>query len=658
MNRFLAFLATHAHWAWVGVLATGLAAAGLVWKIDTEWRAGQRQSLLQTDAMRSAIEIMSSTLNGNLMGSITLLGLIDKDIKQDAANGLLSIDAAISSTLAAVGSSFDADGVFVVANNGIVKTSWDKSGKSSTGLDVKFRPYFQMAMQGKVNVYAAVSMARGDRALYFTAPVYGERAKAVTGSGALVARTTLDRVDALLKGRFHAAALLSPQGVVFASNRPEWIGRLEGEATARRLKSIRDLKQFGALFDQKAPERLAVSIAQGMQVVDGVRYVVATADVDWNDPDGKWKLLVMEDLSQSVPLYSTALRAALSAILVWLMSWMLIHLIKGRFAQALAAEKLQSFAQAQERQLAFRTQLGESLVRLQQSADVESLCATFLTDAHVLFGALQGVVYAREVEDLGGVFSLKASFACDAPPPAVLREGDGLLGQCAREGQMRVSAMQPDGGWSIRSGLGHAAPGTLVMAPIVRNDIVMGLVELALFSAPESFPKDSFDELTRLLALNLQILQRAQQTRDMLANTETIRLANAAQLHLQQTLIDTIPYPVFYKDQNARFLGFNRAYEHAFAVDRADLIGKSVLDLDYLPQEDRRNFQTEDLATIASGGTICKVMPIQFADGKVHNTVYYVVGFRNEDGAPGGLVGTFSDLDAVSRVPNGVEVSA
>jgi two-component system sensor histidine kinase/response regulator len=80
---------------------------------------------------------------------------------------------------------------------------------------------------------------------------------------------------------------------------------------------------------------------------------------------------------------------------------------------------------------------------------------------------------------------------------------------------------------------------------------------------------------------------------------------------------------------------------------RSDLIGKSVMDLEYLPLSDREAYQAEDLATIASAGTVCKPMPIPFADGKLHNTLYYVAGFRNADGSPGGLVGTFSDLDAM-----------
>jgi PAS domain-containing protein len=646
MNQLAAWLSNYARWAWGAMALTGCVVAALVWTADTHFRSQQRITQLQYEARRSAIEVVGSTLNGNLMGSVTLLGLIDNDIKQDAQNGLLSVNATIDSTLMAIGAAFDAEGVLVVSSDGLVKTAWDRVGKSSTGLDVKFRPYYQMAMQGKTNVYAAISLARGERALYFAAPIYSERAKANSGVGALVARTSLERVDKLLHGRFDAALLLSPQGVVFASSQADWIGRLEGVATPQRIKAIRDLKQFGALFDKNDPERLPVAARDDLQEFDGHRYAVATAEVDWRDPAGPWKLVVLEDLAKTASMQSTALRSLGSAVLFWLLAWMAMHLFKGRHAQTMAAAQLQSLASEQERQLKFRTQLGGAMVRLQQSHSISDMCTTFLSDAHALFGTLQGVVYTRTSEDSTD-FTLQASFACDGAVSSTLQAGEGLLGQCAIERKTRVMDAVGDGYWTIRSGLGSATPGTLVMAPVIRNEHVLGLVEIALLDVPQSFPRESFEELIHLLALNLQILLRADQTRQLLEQAQAIRQTNVDQLHLQQTLIDTIPYPVFYKGADARFLGFNRAYEQAFGVERSDLIGKSVMDLDYLPLADREAYQAEDLATIAGTGAVCKPMPIPFADGLVHNTLYYVAGFRNADGSPGGLVGTFSDLDAM-----------
>ncbi|QAZ68648.1 hypothetical protein C3Y92_15990 [Solidesulfovibrio carbinolicus] len=118
----------------------------------------------------------------------------------------------------------------------------------------------------------------------------------------------------------------------------------------------------------------------------------------------------------------------------------------------------------------------------------------------------------------------------------------------------------------------------------------------------------------------------------------------ADQLAFQQALLDTIPYAVFYKGTDCRFLGFNKAYEDWFGVRRQDLIGKTVLDLDYLPAEDRAAYQAEDEAVIAGAEPVHKEMSIPLADGAVHQTLYSVTGFRLSGGASGGLIGVIVDI--------------
>lgn len=120
------------------------------------------------------------------------------------------------------------------------------------------------------------------------------------------------------------------------------------------------------------------------------------------------------------------------------------------------------------------------------------------------------------------------------------------------------------------------------------------------------------------------------------------RLGN--QLAFQQAMLNTLPYAVFYKGPDSRFLGFNKAYEDCFGVRREDLIGKRVLDLEYLPMKQRVAFQAEDEAIIASGGQAHRETAIAFADGLPHQALYSVTGFRQADGSPGGLIGVIVDI--------------
>ncbi len=118
----------------------------------------------------------------------------------------------------------------------------------------------------------------------------------------------------------------------------------------------------------------------------------------------------------------------------------------------------------------------------------------------------------------------------------------------------------------------------------------------------------------------------------------------ADQLLFVQVLIDAVPNPIFYKGPDARFLGCNRAYEAAFGTTRAFLVGKTVLDLPYLPADARVAYHDEDVLTIAEAATIHREARLPFADGREHDALYWVSGFRLANGDPGGLLGVIVDI--------------
>ncbi|KHK03707.1 response regulator [Desulfovibrio sp. TomC] len=173
--------------------------------------------------------------------------------------------------------------------------------------------------------------------------------------------------------------------------------------------------------------------------------------------------------------------------------------------------------------------------------------------------------------------------------------------------------------------------------PLGEGQACVGALEIGLLRGPSEEEERYIDKACAELALALTL---ALDVTERLAAQKAL----ADQLAFQKVLLDTIPNPVFYKGADTRFLGFNRAYEETFAVHREELVGKRVLDLKYLPEADRIAYQREDEAMIATAGSVRKGMRIPFADGEMHETLYYVAGFRRSDGSPGGLVGTFVDI--------------
>ena len=127
-------------------------------------------------------------------------------------------------------------------------------------------------------------------------------------------------------------------------------------------------------------------------------------------------------------------------------------------------------------------------------------------------------------------------------------------------------------------------------------------------------------------------------------DAEEATRALAKQAKLLQLLIDAVPIPLFYKNAQGKYQGFNKAYEEVFGVKSSDLVGLTVNDLTYLPEEDRAIYHAEDNEVIAQQKHIKREVKMPFADGKLHDTLYWVTGYTDSKNKPAGLVGSFIDI--------------
>jgi PAS domain S-box-containing protein len=156
--------------------------------------------------------------------------------------------------------------------------------------------------------------------------------------------------------------------------------------------------------------------------------------------------------------------------------------------------------------------------------------------------------------------------------------------------------------------------------------------------------RDEDGKLDSLLVTVLDITDRRE------IESELIR-----QFAFLQALIDTIPNAIFYKGEHTRFLGCNRAYEVFFGIDRHQLIGKRVLDLEYLPEDARLAYQAEDERLIAECGWTTREVQMTNANGELRDTLYSISGFLSPDGTPGGLIGIIVDISALKEAKRQAE---
>ncbi len=120
-------------------------------------------------------------------------------------------------------------------------------------------------------------------------------------------------------------------------------------------------------------------------------------------------------------------------------------------------------------------------------------------------------------------------------------------------------------------------------------------------------------------------------------------------LRFLEALVDELPTPIFAKSEDARFCLFNKAYETFFDVDRRSLLGKTVLDLDYLPEKDRIRYQSEDLQAIRDGEEFHYEIDYG-TEWEPRQTLYWSKGFRVPDTGGKGLVGTLVDVSRLRHL--------
>ncbi|MFZ2446052.1 MAG: PAS domain S-box protein [Syntrophobacteraceae bacterium] len=114
------------------------------------------------------------------------------------------------------------------------------------------------------------------------------------------------------------------------------------------------------------------------------------------------------------------------------------------------------------------------------------------------------------------------------------------------------------------------------------------------------------------------------------------------QLNFQQTMIDTIPSPIFYKDIEGTYLGCNSSFESYLGLCKADIVGKSVYDL--APRDLADIYRAADLALFQHPGVQQYESSVRYADGTLHDVIFTKGTFTDLDGKTAGLVGVMLDI--------------
>jgi HAMP domain-containing protein/CheY-like chemotaxis protein/putative methionine-R-sulfoxide reductase with GAF domain len=184
-----------------------------------------------------------------------------------------------------------------------------------------------------------------------------------------------------------------------------------------------------------------------------------------------------------------------------------------------------------------KTNLARFTGMLQGQRDLTTVGRMILSELAPLVNAQQGVIYQMETEESAGMVLLSA-FASDGGDGHLrrLRVGDGLVGQCAAEKRRMLISDLPEKTISIRSGLFEAVPRNVIVLPVLFEDRVKAVIELASLSGFTASHLAFLEQLTASIGIVLNSIEATMQTEGLLKQSQQLATElQTQQRELQQT---------------------------------------------------------------------------------------------------------------------------
>ena len=211
-----------------------------------------------------------------------------------------------------------------------------------------------------------------------------------------------------------------------------------------------------------------------------------------------------------------------------------------------------------------KTNLARFTGMLQGQRELTTVGRLLLSELAPLVNAQQGVLYQMEAEAPGSMMLL-SSFA-DSPEghQETVKVGEGLVGQCALEKRRMLVTDLPANTTPVRSGLFKAVPRNVIVLPILFEDRVKAVIELASLNAFTTSHLAFLEQLTSSIGIVLNSIEATMQTEGLLKQSQQLAVElQTQQKELQQTNEQLAQKAKQLAEQNAEVERKNQEIEQA-----------------------------------------------------------------------------------------------
>jgi len=237
---------------------------------------------------------------------------------------------------------------------------------------------------------------------------------------------------------------------------------------------------------------------------------------------------------------------------------------------------------------------------LRQNNDkLDILAAEIIKNLVHYLNANQGGLFIYNDDDTENVFfELLSAYAFNRHKfiKKQILVGEGLVGTCAMEKQTVYLTEIPENYIQITSGLGEARPRCLLIVPLLIEEKVLGIIELASFNEIQQYQIDFVEKVAQSIASTLisvrtnirttgllaktqqQAEEMASQEEEMRQNMEELQATQeeaARKTNEMQSYIDALNNSTYVTeyDTNGYIIAINNAYLDLLGMTREETIG-------------------------------------------------------------------------------------
>lgn len=569
---------------------------------ESAFKEAERQAVARLEMIKTNL---SSLLSEHRKSVKALSGMKEVSGYLQNPNDIKVIDA--NNILDHFRESMGVEVCYLLDSKGNTMASSNRNDPDSfVGHNFSFRPYFIEAVQNKLATYLALGTTSKKRGAYYSYPVFGEKADKPVGIA--VIKASIQTIEKELSLSPEEIVLVTdPHGIVFISNRNEWLYNSISRLTSDEIDLVSGSRQFG-----EGPWQwngLTIVNDRYAKDIHGNGYLMNRKEIE-NYPG--WKVVHLRSLSAISKVVSDPLLRITGPIVLALtvLIGVAVFFLYGKATEEISLRRSveNALRESEERYRSLYNNTPAMLHSVDPDGRLVSVSEYWLE----IMGYERCEVIGKMITDFFTDESRK--LAIEVVMPEFFKKGS------YKDAQYRFVKKNGE-----------------------EIDILLSAIA----------DRDSAGKIIRSLAISIDVTERKRAEEALkIAKEELSCYSKGLELQVKKRtreiigILENIPAVVYTKDLEGRYMLVNSRYEELFKIKNEEIRGKT--DYEILPEETAGLFRNSDRMVLGRKQGCQFTENIKHEDG-IHTYLSVKFPLFDEAGAISGVCAILTDITTLKK---------